>query len=140
MDGQQLKDAVKEAIIELSDEGEIINYKKIGEVVSEIINEELIGFEPELGDKWTGGKIIIKPGREELQSKEIPVEKFFKKIIMIRDRLRVLEQNVNSNKKLDDEEKIKLQDYITRCYGTLTTFNTLFKYKSDYFVGAGRKE
>ena len=139
MEEQQIKDALKEVLVEMSDEGEIIDYEKIGKIVSEIINEELIGFEPELGDRWIGGKIVIKPGKEELQSKEIPIEKFFKKIIMMRDRLRVLEQNVNSNKELDDEEKIKLQGYITRCYGTLTTFNILFKYKSDYFVGAGRK-
>lgn len=138
MDEAQLKSAIKQAIIELSDDGEIINYEKIGKIVSETINEELMDFESELGDKWEGGKIIIKPGREHLQSKEIPIEKFFKKIVMIRDKLRVLEQQVNSNKKLDEEEKIKLQGYITRCYGTLTTFNTLFKYKGDYFIGTGR--
>jgi len=140
MDEQQLKQAIKEVIIELSDEGEIIDYEKIGKVVSDTISEELVDFESGLGDRWVGGKIILKPGREELQSKEIPIEVFFKKIILIRDKLRVLEQHVNSNQKIEDEEKLKLQGYITRCYGTLTTFNVLFRYKKDHFVGAGGKE
>ena len=138
MEEQQIKNALKEVLIEMSDEGEIIDYEKIGKIVSEIINEELIGFEPELGDIWIGGKIVIKPGKEERQPKEIPIEKFFKKIVSIRDKLRVLEQQVNSNEKLDEKEKIKFQFYITRCYGTLTTFNTLFKHRSDCFVGAGK--
>jgi len=89
-----------------------------------------------LGDKWTGGKLILQPANSSLQSKEIPVETFFHKIVMLRDRLRVLEQNINSNVKLADEEKIDLQQYITRIYGSLTTFNILFEDKDHYFVGA----
>jgi hypothetical protein len=88
-----------------------------------------------LGEKWTGGKLIFQPANPALQSKEIPVENFFHKIVMIRDRMRVLEQNINSNPKLTDEEKIDIQQYITRVYGSLTTFNILFKEKDQYFVG-----
>ncbi len=89
----------------------------------------------ELGDKWEGGTMILKPNDEGLKSKEIPIETFFHKIVMVRDRIRVMEQRINSSKKLSDEDKINLQQYITRIYGSLTTFNVLFKYKEDHFVG-----
>lgn len=88
-----------------------------------------------LGEKWPGGKMILQPGKKELAAKEIPIETFFHKIVMLRDRLRVLEQNINSHKVLSDEEKVDLQQYITRIYGTLTTFNILFSEKEHYFVG-----
>ncbi len=88
-----------------------------------------------LGERWKGGTLIVQPANSELQSKEIPVEVFFHKITMLRDRLRVLEQNINSHKVLDDAEKVELQQYITRIYGSLTTFNFLFAEKNDYFVG-----
>ncbi len=95
----------------------------------------------ELGNKWIGGMVILKPGDSSLKSKEIPMDVFFGKIIMLRDRLRVLEQHINSNKNLNEEEKVNLQQYITRCYGSLTTFNVLFKYTTDQFVGEkGSKE
>ena len=90
-----------------------------------------------LGNKWLNGKIVITPGDTSMQSKEIPIEQFFNKIVMLRDRLRVLEQNINSHSKLDNEDKIHLQQYITRAYGTLTTFNILFKEKEHHFKGAG---
>ncbi len=89
----------------------------------------------EMGDKWKKGILIMKPGSPELKPKEIPIDAFFHKIVLVRDRLRVLEQRINSNEKLDDEEKVNLQQYITRIYGSLTTFNVLFKHKEQYFVG-----
>ena len=89
----------------------------------------------ELGDKWEGGKVVIYPGNDSLQPKEIPIDAFFHKVVMVRDRLRVLEQNINSNNTLTDEEKVHLQQYITRAYGSLTTFNILFDDKEDFFVG-----
>ena len=93
-----------------------------------------------MGDKWKGGTMILQPADRGLKGKEVPIETFFRKIVMLRDRLRVLEANINSNEKLDDEDKINLQQYITRIYGTLTTFNVLFQRKEDYFVGEGGKE
>jgi hypothetical protein len=87
-----------------------------------------------LGNKWTGGMMILRPGDPSLQSKEIPIETFFHKIVMLRDRLRVMEQKVNASK-LTDEEKVDIQQYITRIYGSLTTFNVLFADKEDQFVG-----
>lgn len=88
-----------------------------------------------LGDRWKGGTMLLQPYDKTLKPKEIPVEDFFHKIVMLRDRLRVLEQNINSNKKLSDEDKVNIQQYITRCYGSLTTFNVLFKNKEQWFVG-----
>lgn len=93
----------------------------------------------EMGDKWDGGTLILKPGSEGLATKELPIETFFHKIVMVRDRLRVLEQNINSHKVLTDEEKVNLQQYITRIYGSLTTFNVLFASKNDHFVGERSK-
>ena len=88
-----------------------------------------------LGDKWLKGTMILQPADKTLKAKEIPIQDFFHKIVMLRDRLRVLEQNINSSKNLNDEEKVNIQQYITRCYGSLTTFNVLFKNKEQYFVG-----
>jgi hypothetical protein len=94
-----------------------------------------------LGDKWIKGMMLLQPFDKSLKPKEIPIDDFFHKIVMLRDRLRVLEQNINSNKTLNDEEKVNIQQYITRCYGSLTTFNVLFKNKEQYFVGdKGGKE
>lgn len=92
-----------------------------------------------LGEKWKGGTMILQPADKGLKPKDVPMEVFFRKIVMLRDRLRVLEQHINSNAKLDDEEKVNLQQYITRIYGTLTTFNVLFQRKEDYFVGESGK-
>ncbi len=88
-----------------------------------------------LGDKWIKGMMLLQPFDKSLKPKEIPIEDFFHKIVMLRDRLRVLEQNINSSKTLNDEEKVNIQQYITRCYGSLTTFNVLFRNKEQYFVG-----
>jgi hypothetical protein len=88
-----------------------------------------------LGDKWIKGMLLLQPADKTLKPKEIPIDDFFHKIVMLRDRLRVLEQNINSNKKLSDEDKVNIQQYITRCYGSLTTFNVLFKNKEHWFVG-----
>ncbi|HEY6502687.1 MAG TPA: hypothetical protein VIZ28_01815 [Chitinophagaceae bacterium] len=94
-----------------------------------------------LGEKWAGGTLMIQPADKSLKPKEIPIADFFHKIVMLRDRLRVLEQNINSNKKLSDEDKVNIQQYITRCYGSLTTFNVLFRNKEQWFVGEkGSKE
>ncbi len=85
-----------------------------------------------LGDRWKGGTMILKPGVDGLATKELPIETFFHKIVMMRDKLRVLEQKVNASS-LDDEAKVDCQQYITRCYGSMTSFNILFKEKEHQF-------
>jgi len=91
-----------------------------------------------IADKWKGGKLIMQPGDTNLKSSEIPIDTFFHKITMVRDRLRVMEQKINSSN-LEEQEKIDLQQYITRSYGSLTSFNVLFKLKSQQFVGQRSK-
>ncbi|MFC4721664.1 hypothetical protein ACFO5O_05005 [Geojedonia litorea] len=93
--------------------------------VSEVVN---------IADKWKGGTLIMQPGDPNLKANEVPIDTFFHKITMVRDRLRVMEQKINSSN-LDEQEKIDLQQYITRSYGSLTTFNVLFKLKDHNFVG-----
>jgi hypothetical protein len=114
-----------------------INIKEI-EMMLKYVLDRFNGLEykVDLGKKWQGGVMILQPANKDLKPKEIPIEAFFHKIVMMRDRLRVLEQNVNSHAILSDEEKISLQQYITRCYGTMTTFNILFDEKEDFFVGS----
>lgn len=91
-----------------------------------------------LGGKWMGGQVVFEPNDENLQGKEIPMDTFFHKIVMVREKLRVLEQNINNHPKLDDEDRVHLQQYITRCYGSLTSFNVLFAYREDQFRGSGK--
>lgn len=93
-----------------------------------------------IADKYKGGTMVLKPKDSSLSDKEIPIDTFFHKIVMLRDRLRVMEQKINSSKVLDDQEKVDLQQYITRCYGSLTTFNVLFKNNSQQFKGDSSKK
>lgn len=102
----------------------------------DVLREEgVLGYIP-VGAKWAGGSVVLKPGSDSMQPKEIPLEAFFKKIVMVRERLRVLEQRINNHIKLDEADKLELQQYLTRAYGSLTTFNVLFADKEDHFVGA----
>jgi len=91
--------------------------------------------EADLANKWDNGMLILKPGNPDMKPYEVPLETFFKKIISVREKLRVLEQKLNNHPKLEDTEKVELQQYITRCYGSLTTFNILFRQDSDKFHG-----
>ena len=93
-----------------------------------------------MGNRWNNGTLILKPGDDTLQAKEMPIETFFHKIVKVRDRLRLIEQKLNSNKVLTDEEKVDIQQYITAVYGSLTTFNVLFKETHHQFKGMGGKE
>ncbi|MEO8568829.1 MAG: hypothetical protein ABI419_06830 [Ginsengibacter sp.] len=88
-----------------------------------------------LGDRWKGGTMLLQPADKTQKAKEIPIDIFFHKIVMLRDRVRVMEQQINAHKILSDEEKVNLQQYITRIYGSLTTFNVLFKNKENWFIG-----
>lgn len=119
-------------------EEESASYEMLKLAIKEIREEELPQIE--LLDRWKGGELLIKAAIPELEPKKIPIDAFFHKIVMVRDRLRVLEQHINANKVLSDDEKVQLQQYITRIYGSLTTFNILFKNKKDYFVGQKGEE
>lgn len=92
-----------------------------------------------IADRWKKGTLILRSADTNLADKEIPIDTFFHKIVMVRDKVRVMEQKINSNKILNDQDKVDLQQYITRIYGSLTTFNVLFKLKSDHFVGSRSK-
>lgn len=123
------------APIEIPEELLDMDADEFRSVLRQVIREELSVTPVELGGRWVGGEVILKPGKEGTAEKRVPLETFFHKIVMVRDRLRVLEQRVNGNAKLDPEEKVQLQQYITQCYGSLTTFNVLFAEKGDQFVG-----
>ena len=89
----------------------------------------------EIADRFSGGQLVLKPGRAGTQEKTVPIETFFRKLVGVRDRLRVLEQRINAHPKLDDADRLQLGEYITRAYGSLTTFNVLFAEAGDRFVG-----
>lgn len=117
-------------------ETDLVSLKDVEKIFTSIIKRysDLQETVP-MGAKWLGGKMILQPASPTLKPKEVPIDAFFHKITMLRDRLRVLEQRINSNDKLAEEEKINLQQYITRIYGSLTTFNVLFRDDADHFVG-----
>jgi hypothetical protein len=109
--------------------------KEFKRVLAYVIRDELGVGEVEIAGKWSGGEMILKPGKEGLQEKHIPLDQLFHKIVMIRDKLRVLEQKINGHPKLAADEKVQFQQYVTGCYGSLTTFNVLFADREDQFVG-----
>lgn len=107
------------------------------EVLREILREELALGDVPIAERFRGGEMVLKPGKEGTAEKRVPLETFFHKIVMLRDKLRVLEQKVNAHPKLSDDEKVTLQQYVSGCYGTLTTFNVLFRDDDDRFRGSG---
>ena len=94
----------------------------------------------EIADRWSGGQLVLRPGKPGAQEKVIPIESFFRKVVAVRDRLRVLEQRINSHPKLSHEDRLQLHEYVTRAYGSLTTFNVFFTDPADRFVGTGGKD
>src|SRR5512147_195593 len=125
--------AVSEDDLTVLSDAETTAYDMMKLAMYEMGREDLPQIE--LGARWQGGEMILKPGDPKLVTKSVPIETFFHKIVMVRDRLRVMEAQINGHKVLSDAEKVDLQQYITRIYGSLTTFNVLFKDKSAHFIG-----
>lgn len=133
-------DSQFEVIEAVSDEVDTVSFSDVElSLISILRRWSDIGNATALGSKWKGGSLVLRPGESNLSDKEMPIDTFFHKIVMVRDRVRVMEQKINASKNLDDQEKVDLQQYITRIYGSLTTFNVLFQNKSDHFVGERSK-
>lgn len=127
-----------EVIEALEDDLDTVSFSEVEKMLKNVLQRwSDVTPQVSIADKWKGGKLIMEPGTQT-QSKEVPIDTFFHKIVMVRDRIRVMEQKINSSN-LEESEKIDLQQYITRIYGSLTTFNVLFKNQSDYFVGEKTK-
>ncbi|MFC5045747.1 hypothetical protein ACFSTE_19525 [Aquimarina hainanensis] len=128
-----------EVIEGVEDEVDSVSFSDVERILRDVLKRysDVSEIVP-IADKWKGGNLILEPGDTNLSPKELPIDTFFHKIVMVRDRLRVMEQKINSSG-LDEKEKIDLQQYITRIYGSLTTFNVLFKNKSQNFVGSKSK-
>jgi hypothetical protein len=130
------KEADFEIVENIQAENNMITFDEVEDAIIRILRRYSDPIEKvDIAQKWIGGTMILEPKDTSMQGKEIPIDTFFHKIVMVRDRLRVLEQNINSHPKLDDAEKVQMQQYITRVYGSLTTFNILFKNKEDHFKG-----
>jgi hypothetical protein len=104
-------------------------------VLRSVLREELGAGTAELAGKWRGGEMVLVPGKEGLQERRVSIDSLFHKVVMVRDKLRVLEQKINGHSVLADDEKVQMQQYITAVYGSLTTFNQLFAEREDGFVG-----
>jgi len=112
-----------------------MSWQSVKAVMKEVLEEEMGAGRHAIAPKFDGGTLVLKPADPDLKEKEIPIDAFFKKITSVREKLRVLEQKINNHKNLSETEKADLQRFITKSYGSLTTFNVLFKEDEDRFVG-----
>lgn len=112
-----------------------LDYGQLKQALRDVLAEQGVSSDPPLANRFRGGTLVLKPADGSLSPKEIPIEDFFGKVVRVRDQLRVLEQKINNHDKLSDDERNQLQGYVTRCYGSLTTFNLLFQEKADQFRG-----
>lgn len=125
---------------EASENSTGISLADIEQALDHVLTQRLHEFQlVPMATKWNEGTLLLKPKDESLQSKEIPIDIFFHKIIMIRDRVRLIEQKINAHKILTDAEKVDMQQYITAVYGSLTTFNILFKETVHQFRGSSKE-
>jgi hypothetical protein len=115
-----------------------VDYGLLKRALREVLEEE--SSFTEIAPKFANGTLLVKPRDPNLQPKEIPIKEFFKKIVRLRDQLRVLEQKINAHPALSADDKATMQGYVTRCYGSLTTFNVLFHDERDKFVGQKGKD
>ncbi len=130
-----------EVIEAVEDEVDTVSFYEVERTLRDLLKQysDISEIVP-IADKYKGGTLILSPADSNLAQKEIPIDTFFHKIVMVRDRIRVMEQKINSSSNLDDQEKIDLQQYVTRIYGSLTTFNVLFKNSSQNFKGEGKSK
>ena len=134
-------DSSFEVIDAVQDEVDTVSFYEVEQSLKAILKKwsDVTEIVP-IADKYKGGTLLLQPKDKTLSSKEIPIDTFFRKVVLLRDRLRVLEQKINSSSALDDQDKVDIQQYITRCYGSLTTFNVLFKNNSQQFKGESAKK
>ena len=121
------------------EEGDSMDRATLKGILADVLDEALGLSDAPMHPKFRGGKVLVQPGNAELKPHELDIEVLFKKVVMVRDRLRVLEQKINAQDKLTADEKAQMQVYITGCYGSLTSFNYLFRERDDWFVGQAER-
>ena len=127
-------------IIEAVESEKALTYDRLEKSLIKILRDwNGIGELADIGERWRGGTLVFQPHDSSLKGKEMPIDVFFHKIVMVRDRLRVMEQRINSSKELAEDTKVNLQQYLTKIYGSLTSFNVFFEDKEDHFVGEKSK-
>jgi hypothetical protein len=131
---------ITDAVAATEATGASISIADIEEALDNVLERRLHEMQlVPMGTRWNSSTITLKPGDDSLQAKEIPIETFFHKIVMVRDRLRLIEQKINAHKVLTSEEKVDLQQYVTGVYGSLTTFNVLFRDSHHQFKGSSKE-
>jgi hypothetical protein len=129
---------LQDIALSLGEDGDTMDRETLKGILAEVLDEAMGASDATIHPRYLGGKVIVQPANPELAGKELEVEVLFRKVVGIRDKLRILEQKINGSDKLDTADKVQIQQYITACYGSLTSFNYLFKEREDWFVGQGQ--